>query len=184
MDICSHICLHNLSNFCTHTFIVQGQLVQSQTREKQSYFKHIFLIQSCLKYRFLCVRICIARQKNSICRFLHKKTGVNLRGCYGILISGSAIVFLNSSRTGEVYSMNCLDPPPLNLGVLWFRYCPRWHTALSQWGDTRSALLSQFCPPLRFRNQVPTFAVRETDVSRTANVGGWLRKRNDGQRWV
>ena len=26
--------------------------------------------------------------------------------------------------------------------------------------------LTHFCPPLRFRNQVPTFAVRETDVSR------------------
>ena len=35
--------------------------------------------------------------------------------------------------------------------------------------------LTHFCPPLRFRNQflptVPTFAVRETDVCRTANVG-------------
>ena len=31
--------------------------------------------------------------------------------------------------------------------------------------------LTHFCPALRFRNQVPTFAVRETDVSRTANVG-------------
>ena len=31
---------------------------------------------------------------------------------------------------------------------------------------------------------VPTFAVRETDVSRTANVGTWLRKRNGGQKWV
>ena len=33
-----------------------------------------------------------------------------------------------------------------------------------------SALLTHFCPPLRFRNQflptIPTFAVRETDVSR------------------
>ena len=89
--------------------------------------------------------------------------------------------------------------------------------------------LTHFCPPLRFRNQVPTFAVRETDVSRhngcssgaplkpsrdnsalralsslrglrgapavpplcretsvsrTANVGTWLRKRNGGQNWV
>ena len=26
--------------------------------------------------------------------------------------------------------------------------------------------LTHFCPPLRFRNQVPTFAVRETNVSR------------------
>ena len=25
--------------------------------------------------------------------------------------------------------------------------------------------LTHFCPPLRFRNQVPAFAVRETDVS-------------------
>jgi len=32
-------------------------------------------------------------------------------------------------------------------------------------------MFSHFYPPLRFRNQVPTFAVRETDVSRTANVG-------------
>ena len=31
--------------------------------------------------------------------------------------------------------------------------------------------LTHFYPPLRFRNQVLTFAVRETDVSRTANVG-------------
>ena len=31
--------------------------------------------------------------------------------------------------------------------------------------------LTHFYPPLRFRNQVPTCAVRETDVSRTANVG-------------
>ena len=49
-------------------------------------------------------------------------------------------------------------------------------------------ILTHFCPPLRFRNQflpiLPTFAVRETDVSRTANVGrmgkNWLRKRNGG----
>ena len=26
--------------------------------------------------------------------------------------------------------------------------------------------LTHFCPPLRFRNQAPTFAVRATDVSR------------------
>ena len=32
--------------------------------------------------------------------------------------------------------------------------------------------LSHLCPPLRFRNQVPTFAVRETDVSR--HNGGTL----------
>ena len=87
--------------------------------------------------------------------------------------------------------------------------------------------LTHFCPPLRFRNQVPTFAVRETarhnggtsgaplkplrddsalrtlsslkglrgtpevsplcretSVSRTANVGTWLQKRNGGQKWV
>ena len=35
---------------------------------------------------------------------------------------------------------------------------------------------------------VPTYAVRETDVSRTAYVGtvgkNWLRKRNGGQKWV
>ena len=87
-------------------------------------------------------------------------------------------------------------------------------------------LLNPFFPPLRFRNQVPTFAVRETDVSRhngansgaplkplrddsvlralsslrglrgapevpplcretsvsrTVNVGTWLRKRNGGK---
>ena len=35
-----------------------------------------------------------------------------------------------------------------------------------------------------FMPTVPTFAVRETDVSRTANVGTWLRKRNGGQKWV
>ena len=38
-----------------------------------------------------------------------------------------------------------------------------------------SLFLTHFCPPLRLRNQllltIPTFAVRETDVSRTANVG-------------
>ena len=35
---------------------------------------------------------------------------------------------------------------------------------------------------------VQTFAVRETSVSRTANVGmvgkNWLQKRNVGQKWV
>ena len=35
-----------------------------------------------------------------------------------------------------------------------------------------------------FMPTVPTFAVRETLVSRTANVGTWLRKRNGGQKWV
>ena len=35
-----------------------------------------------------------------------------------------------------------------------------------------------------FMPTVPTFAVRETSVSRTANVGNWLRKRNGGQKWV
>ena len=54
------------------------------------------------------------------------------------------------------------------------------------------SLLTHFFPPLRFHNQflptVPTFAVRETLVSWTANVGmvskSWLRKRNGGQKWV
>ena len=31
---------------------------------------------------------------------------------------------------------------------------------------TLAQKLTHFCPPLRFRNLVPTFAVRETDVSR------------------
>jgi len=31
---------------------------------------------------------------------------------------------------------------------------------------------------------VPTFAVRETDVSRTTNVGTWLRKCNGGQKYI
>ena len=39
-----------------------------------------------------------------------------------------------------------------------------------------------------FMPTVPTFAVQETDVSRTANVGtvgkNWLRRRNGGQKWV
>ena len=35
---------------------------------------------------------------------------------------------------------------------------------MNEVGDFLS-LLTHFCPQLRFRNQVPTFAVRETDVS-------------------
>ena len=39
-----------------------------------------------------------------------------------------------------------------------------------------------------FMPTVPTFAVRETDVSRTANVGtvgkNWFRKCNGGQKWI
>ena len=33
-------------------------------------------------------------------------------------------------------------------------------------GSTKYLFLTHFYTPLRFRNQVPTFAVRETDVSR------------------
>ena len=76
------------------------------------------------------------------------------------------------------------------LGKKWFF---SWFERVSVIPDT----LTHFCPPLRFRNQVPTFAVRETDVSRhkggtrgspimprdavsrTANV-----ERNGGQKWV
>ena len=36
---------------------------------------------------------------------------------------------------------------------------------------------------LRGAPEVPTLC-RETSVSRTANVGTWLRKRNGGQKWV
>ena len=36
----------------------------------------------------------------------------------------------------------------------------------SIWSGLPTIVLTHFCPPLRFRNQVPTFVVREIDVSR------------------
>ena len=56
----------------------------------------------------------------------------------------------------------------------------------------RKLFLGKFTAPIfplnLFMPTVPTFALRETDVSRTANVGtvgkNRLRKRNGGQKWV
>ena len=53
-------------------------------------------------------------------------------------------------------------------GAFWLiATCQEVYEAINRTKHSKCELcLTHFCPPFRFRNQVPTFAVRETDVSR------------------
>ena len=62
--------------------------------------------------------------------------------------------------------------------ILWLKW------TLFQNFTSLSLIHSEIYAVNPFMPTVPTFAVRETWVSQTANVGTWLRKRNGGQKWV
>ena len=92
-----------------------------------------------------------------------------------ILSEGHGEHSLNPGDPGDYID----QPYPIGLDPIWqvgtlTHFCPPLQHLLSERLTSLGIMGSPDVPPL----------CEETSVSRTANVGTWLRKRNGGQKWV